>query len=54
MVLSIEGTGVYCISLAILMLSPCFSVVRQVDRELIHKYRHPGAVYGGDWSPHNK
>ena len=30
------------------------SVVRQVDGKLVMKYKHPGAVFGCDWSPNNK
>ncbi|XP_070198103.1 WD repeat-containing protein 17-like [Littorina saxatilis] len=34
--------------------SSCYCMIHQVDGKLIHKYKHPAAVYGGDWSPHNK
>ncbi|XP_064637319.1 WD repeat-containing protein 17-like isoform X2 [Lineus longissimus] len=29
-------------------------VIRQVDGQLIQRYKHPGAAFGCDWSPHNK
>ncbi|WAQ98157.1 WDR17-like protein [Mya arenaria] len=29
-------------------------VIRQVDGEVLQKYKHPAAVYGCDWCPHNK
>ncbi|XP_053398741.1 WD repeat-containing protein 17-like [Mercenaria mercenaria] len=31
-----------------------YCIIRQVDGEIIQKYRHPAAIYGCDWSPHNK
>lgn len=31
-----------------------YCIIRQVDGEVIQKYRHPAPVYGCDWSPHNK
>jgi len=31
----------------------CFSVIRNFDGSWVIKYRHPDAVYGCDWSPHN-
>ncbi|XP_064607979.1 WD repeat-containing protein 17-like isoform X2 [Liolophura sinensis] len=31
-----------------------YCIVRQIDGTLIQKYKHPGAVFGCDWSPHNK
>ncbi|XP_067662961.1 WD repeat-containing protein 17-like [Haliotis asinina] len=31
-----------------------YCIVRQVDGQVVQKYRHPGAVFGGDWSPNNK
>ncbi|ELT94041.1 hypothetical protein CAPTEDRAFT_222827 [Capitella teleta] len=29
-------------------------IVRQVDGKVLMKYKHPGAVFGCDWNPHNK
>ena len=31
-----------------------FSVVRQVDGTLVKRYKHPGPVYGCDWSLNNR
>ncbi|KAK7486957.1 hypothetical protein BaRGS_00021773 [Batillaria attramentaria] len=31
-----------------------YCMIHQVDGTLVHKYKHPASVYGGDWSPHNK
>ncbi|XP_052276761.1 WD repeat-containing protein 17-like isoform X3 [Dreissena polymorpha] len=31
-----------------------YCIVRQVDGEIIQKYKHPGPVYGCDWCPNNK
>eukprot|EP00794_Sanderia_malayensis_P007200 gene7200-8006_t len=32
----------------------CFCIVRMVDGTLVKRYKHPGAVYGCDWSPNNR
>ncbi|CAH1777058.1 unnamed protein product [Owenia fusiformis] len=29
-------------------------IIRQVDGKILQKYKHPAAVFGCDWSPHNK
>ncbi|XP_056009977.1 WD repeat-containing protein 17-like isoform X2 [Ostrea edulis] len=31
-----------------------YCIIRLVNGEIVQKYRHPGAVYGCDWSPDNK
>ena len=31
-----------------------FSIVRQVDGTLVKRYKHPGQVYGCDWSLNNR
>ncbi|KAJ8028341.1 WD repeat-containing protein 17 [Holothuria leucospilota] len=31
-----------------------FCIVREVDGKILQKYRHPGSVFGCDWSPNNK
>ncbi|XP_012945972.1 WD repeat-containing protein 17, partial [Aplysia californica] len=31
-----------------------YCVIQQVDGTVLQKYKHPAAVYGGDWSPFNK
>lgn len=36
------------------MLFFIFSVVRQVDGTLVKRYKHPGPVYGCDWSLNNR
>lgn len=30
------------------------SVIRTVDGKILHKYKHPAAVFGCDWSQNNK
>ena len=37
-----------------MLLSLYSSIVRQADGKVLMKYKHPAAVYGCDWSPHNK
>ena len=39
-------TVMWCLSI--------FSVVRQVDGTLVKRYKHPGPVYGCDWSLNNR
>ncbi|KAK6173871.1 hypothetical protein SNE40_017251 [Patella caerulea] len=31
-----------------------YCIIRQLDGKIVQKYKHPAAVYGCDWSPHNK
>ncbi|PVD35249.1 hypothetical protein C0Q70_06530 [Pomacea canaliculata] len=31
-----------------------FCMIHQVDGKLVHKYKHPAPVYGGDWCPFSK
>lgn len=31
-----------------------YCIIRQVNGEIVQKYKHPAAVYGCDWSPENK
>lgn len=37
-----------------MVLMSCCSMIHQVDGKLVHKYKHPAPVYGGDWSPFSK
>ncbi|EDL35647.1 WD repeat domain 17, isoform CRA_c [Mus musculus] len=49
-----SGDG-FCTDLCILQLCLChFSIIRTVDGKLLHKYKHPAAVFGCDWSQNNK
>lgn len=34
----------------------CFdnSIIRTIDGKILHKYKHPAAVFGCDWSQNNK
>ncbi|NWY04358.1 WDR17 protein, partial [Nothoprocta ornata] len=31
-----------------------FSIIRTIDGKILHKYKHPAAVFGCDWSQNNK
>ncbi len=31
-----------------------FSIIRTLDGKVLHKYKHPAAVFGCDWSQNNK
>jgi len=31
-----------------------FSIIRTIDGKVLHKYKHPAAVFGCDWSQNNK
>lgn len=31
-----------------------FSIIRTIDGRVLHKYKHPAAVFGCDWSQNNK
>ncbi|KAK0130634.1 WD repeat-containing protein 17 [Merluccius polli] len=30
------------------------SIIRTIDGKVLHKYKHPAAVFGCDWSQNNK
>lgn len=30
------------------------SIIRTIDGKILHKYKHPAAVFGCDWSQNNK
>ncbi|XP_041358787.1 WD repeat-containing protein 17-like [Gigantopelta aegis] len=31
-----------------------YCIIQQVDGKVIHRYKHPGTVFGCDWNSHNK
>ncbi|KAJ3583786.1 hypothetical protein NHX12_015573 [Muraenolepis orangiensis] len=53
--------GIFCISWShkdSKRIATCsgdgFCIIRTIDGKVLHKYKHPGAVFGCDWSQNNK
>lgn len=53
--------GIFCISWShkdSKRIATCggdgFCIIRTIDGKILHKYRHPAAVFGCDWSQNNK